>query len=182
MFCRCGFLQFHCVLSCFVPSSTFTSLTTFSVFLPPCPFHLFASFCWNAAVEVKTKATATHTHTHTVHTHTHSLNQTDTNTCFGFCINALSCTSSSAAFIVVMLLHHSDCTWTQHTILMVCVCACVLIHSKTLVIVSTWTHSDHHCVHRVCVKSTQKCLFLIFTSSKMSDLEYSVLYLSKVCH
>lgn len=49
-------------------------------------------------------------HTHAYSTHSHTLNQTDTNTCFGFCINALSCTSSSAAFIVVMLLHHSDCT------------------------------------------------------------------------
>lgn len=120
MFSKHGILQFHCVLSCFLPSSTFTSFATFSVF-PSSPFHLFASFCRNAAVEVKTKATAGHwdctrllkhtqTHTCTYSTHSRTLNQTDTNTCFSFCINALSCTSSSAAFIVVMLVHHSACT------------------------------------------------------------------------
>lgn len=49
------------------------------------------------------------THTHRVCSHTP--NQSDTSTCF--CthgINVLSCTSSSTAFVVVLLLHHPDCT------------------------------------------------------------------------
>lgn len=49
------------------------------------------------------------TETH-VCTHAHALKQTSTSACFVFHINVLSCTSSSAASIVVMLIYHPDCT------------------------------------------------------------------------
>lgn len=58
---RCGFLPFS-PRAFFSPSPpalpplTFPSFTSFSVSQPP--FHLFASFCWNADVEVKIRATA----------------------------------------------------------------------------------------------------------------------------
>lgn len=87
----------------------FQALPHFQLF-PLSPFHLFASFCRNAAVEVKTKATASDWDT-CLNTRATS-KQTRASTCFVFYINVLSCTSSSAAFIVVMLIHHSDGTWT----------------------------------------------------------------------
>lgn len=80
----------------------------FSFFL--CLRFISASFCRNAAVEVKTKATASDWGT-CLNTRATS-KQTRASTCFVFYINVLSCTSSSAAFIVVMLIHHSDGTWT----------------------------------------------------------------------
>lgn len=95
--------------SFYPPAFFFQALPHFQLF-PLSPFHLFASFCRNAAVEVKTKATASDWDT-CLNTRATS-KQTRASTCFVFYINVLSCTSSSAAFIVVMLIHHSDGTWT----------------------------------------------------------------------
>lgn len=54
--------QFFNFTVCFLvsfPPALLQALPLFQ-FFPLSPFHLFASFCRNAAVEVKTKATASH--------------------------------------------------------------------------------------------------------------------------
>lgn len=148
-----GLIFSHSSMSrCFLspnPSSTFANFATFAP--PPdpapCPFHLRPSFSWNAAAEVKTKVTASpwdcaHACTHTHNICSRTLNQGDTSTCFcTYCINALSCTSSSTAFVFVLLLHHPDCTWTQHSAFLPCVG--VLIQPKPLLMshIKSWRFS-----------------------------------------
>lgn len=99
-----------CIFFSFYPPAFFFKLYhIFSFFLCLCFISLLHSVGMQLSRSSPRPRPVTETH---VWTHAHALKQPSTSACFVFYINVLSCTSSSAAFIVVMLIHHSDGTWT----------------------------------------------------------------------
>lgn len=145
------------------PSSTFANFATFlddNPPHPPTPLVRFISGLHSVGMQLLRSRPRPLLVPETVHmpTHTHSicshtLNQGDTSTCFCTpCINALSCTSSSTAFVVVLLLHHPDCTWTQHSAFLPCVG--VLKHWKPPLMshIKSWCSSTYKpCFAYLCV-------------------------------
>lgn len=151
IFSHSGFLWFHPLLSSSFTLQHFFKLYHIFVFFLRLRFISLLHFAGMQLLRSRTRprlVAKTHVCSHWKHTLPHTLNQPDTNICFGFCINVLSCTSSSAAFIGFILIYYPDCSWTKVYINSHFMCH---LQWKTFFfILSTQIRSEHHYVQPAC--------------------------------